>query len=65
MLTAGSTWTAAWHSLVTATLGTAISLVLGTLFALIVALTDIRAKAALVFCFLLPLMIPPQVTALS
>ncbi|MAP18695.1 MAG: ABC transporter permease [Aurantimonas sp.] len=65
VLTAGSTWTAAWHSLVTATLGTAISLVLGTLFALIVALTDIRAKAALVFCFLLPLMIPPQVTALS
>ena len=48
MLTAGSTWTAAWHSLVTATLGTAISLVLGTLFALIVALTDIEQKKGLI-----------------
>ncbi|UIJ72941.1 iron ABC transporter permease [Aurantimonas sp. HBX-1] len=65
VLTARSTWTATWNSLVTATLGTALSLGLGTLFALLVALTDIRGKAALVFCFLLPLMIPPQVTALS
>ncbi|WP_203565846.1 ABC transporter permease [Aurantimonas aggregata] len=65
VLAARSTWTATWNSLVTATLGTAISLCLGTLFALLVALTDIRGKAALVFCFLLPLMIPPQVTALS
>ena len=60
-----TTWVAAWHSLLTATLGTLLSLVLGTLFALLVALTDIRGKAALVFAFLLPLMIPPQVTALS
>ena len=65
VLSAGSTWTATWHSLVTATLGTAISLLLGTLFALLVALTDIRGKPVLVFSFLLPLMIPPQVTALS
>ncbi|WP_420844792.1 ABC transporter permease [Jiella avicenniae] len=65
VLSAGSTWRATWHSLVTAIFGTAISLVLGTAFALAVALTDIRAKAALVFAFLLPLMIPPQVTALS
>ena len=65
VLAAGSTWTATWHSLVTSIFGTAISLVLGTGFALAVALTDIRAKAALVFAFLLPLMIPPQVTALS
>lgn len=42
-----------------------ISLLLGALFALFVALTDVRAKRVLVFCFLLPLMIPPQVTALS
>ncbi|MCB8836575.1 iron ABC transporter permease [Aurantimonas sp. VKM B-3413] len=65
VLSAGSTWTAAWHSLVTATVGTAISLVLGTFFALLVALTDMRGKPVLVFSFLLPLMIPPQVTALS
>ena len=65
VLSAGSTWRATWHSLATSIFGTAISLVLGTAFALAVALTDIRAKAALVFAFLLPLMIPPQVTALS
>ena len=65
VLSARSTWIAAWHSLLTATLGTILSLVLGTLFALLVALTDVRAKAALVFSFLLPLMIPPQVTALA
>ena len=65
VLSARSTWVAAWHSLLTATLGTILSLLLGTLFALLVALTDVRAKAALVFSFLLPLMIPPQVTALA
>jgi iron(III) transport system permease protein len=64
-LSSAATWRATWHSLVTATWGTVISLFLGTIFALFVALTDIRGKAALVFCFLLPLMIPPQVTALS
>lgn len=64
-LMARSTWRATGHSLVTAGAGTILSLVLGTLFALIVALTDVRGKAALVFCFLLPLMIPPQVTALA
>ncbi|WP_245197559.1 ABC transporter permease [Jiella mangrovi] len=65
VLTAPSTLTATVHSLVTALGGTAISLALGTLLALAVALTDMRGKAALVFAFLLPLMIPPQVTALS
>lgn len=64
-LRAPSTWRATWHSLETAVGGTAIAVILGSLFALLVALTDIRAKAALVFCFLLPLMIPPQITALS
>ncbi|MCP5150955.1 MAG: iron ABC transporter permease [Ectothiorhodospiraceae bacterium] len=65
VLSARSTWRATWNSLVTATWGTVISLVLGAAFALLVALTDIRGKRVLVFCFLIPLMIPPQVTALS
>ncbi len=65
VLSARSTWIATWHSMLTATLGTVLSLALGTVFALLVALTDVRAKAALVFSFLLPLMIPPQVTALA
>lgn len=29
------------------------------------ALTDIRAKSALVFCLMIPMMIPPQITALA
>jgi len=44
---------------------TAFSLLLGTLAAWLVALSDIRARAAWVFVFILPLMIPPQVTALA
>ncbi|GAB4182640.1 MAG: iron ABC transporter permease [Thalassobaculales bacterium] len=59
------TWGAARRTLETALAGTALSLLLGSAFALLVALTDIRAKGPLVFCFLLPMMIPPQITALS
>jgi len=44
---------------------TLLSLLLGTLAAWLVALSDMRAKAAWVFAFILPLMIPPQVTALA
>ncbi len=53
------------RTLVTALGGTAISLVLGTGVALLVTLTDVRAKTALIFAFMLPLMIAPQVTALA
>ncbi|NIY77278.1 iron ABC transporter permease [Thalassospira sp. HF15] len=60
-----STWRATANSLYTAGLGTIISLLIGGSFAFLVALTDIRAKAALVFCFMIPMMIPPQITALS
>lgn len=56
---------ALWRTLVTALGGTAISLVLGTVFALVVTLTDVRAKTTLIFGFMLPLMIAPQVTALA
>lgn len=60
-----STWRAFSRSLYTSGLGTLIALCLGSLFAFSVTLTNIRAKTALVFCFMLPMMIPPQVTALS
>ncbi|MSP49627.1 MAG: iron ABC transporter permease [Alphaproteobacteria bacterium] len=53
------------RTLVSALGGTAISLALGTGFALLVTLTDVRAKTVLVFAFMLPLMIAPQVTALA
>ncbi|WP_417245299.1 ABC transporter permease [Celeribacter sp.] len=65
VLSKPSTMSALKHSLVTAGLGTVLSLVLGAAFAFLVALTDLRAKAALVFCLMIPMMIPPQITALS
>lgn len=60
-----STLSALKHSLVTAGLGTVVSLLLGSAFAFLVALTDLRAKASLVFCLMIPMMVPPQITALS
>lgn len=65
VLSAHSTWRTTGRTLFTAGLGTIVATALGTAFALAVALTDVRAKGALVFCFMLPLMIPPQITALS
>ncbi|MGP9677758.1 ABC transporter permease [Halomonas sp. AOP27-A1-41] len=65
VLQSASTWRALWHSLYTSGLGMLIALALGSLFAFVITLTDIRGKAWLVFCFMLPMMIPPQVTALS
>lgn len=60
-----ATWLALYHSFYTSGLGTLLSLLLGGLFAFCLALTDIRAKRLWVFLFMLPMMIPPQVTALS
>ncbi|OIQ32244.1 MAG: ABC transporter permease [Alphaproteobacteria bacterium MedPE-SWcel] len=60
-----ATQSALRHSLVTAGLGTLISVGIGGLFAFLVALTDLRRKPALVFCLMIPMMIPPQITALS
>lgn len=60
-----ATWVALWHSLYTSALGTLLSLLLGGLFAFCLALTNIRFKPLWVFLFMLPMMIPPQVTALS
>lgn len=65
VLSAPSTWRAAWRTLETSVAGTVISLALGVGFALCVALTDIRAKAGLVFLFVLPLVVPSQIAALA
>ncbi|HEX3499806.1 MAG TPA: iron ABC transporter permease [Stellaceae bacterium] len=58
-------WVAAEHTLITSLLGTAISLLLGLPVALLIALTDLRGKSALVFAFMLPLLIPPQIIAVA
>lgn len=60
-----TTWIALRNSLYTSGLGTLLSLLLGSLFAFCLALTNIRGKQIWVFLFMLPMMIPPQVTALS
>ncbi len=53
------------NTLQIALFSTVIALVIGTAFAVIMELSDLRGKSALVFAFVLPLMIPPQVTAMA
>lgn len=65
VLSSNATWTATGHSLVTAFGGTAVAVVLGAVVALVVALTDIRGRNAFVFCYVMPLMLAPQVVALA
>ncbi len=65
VLTSPATWTATANSLVTAIAGTVLAVLIGGTVALIATLTDIRARNAFTFCFVLPLMIAPQVTALA
>ena len=42
-----------------------LAVLIGATVAVLVALTDIRGRNAFVFCFVLPLMIAPQVMALA
>jgi iron(III) transport system permease protein len=56
---------ALWNSLESGVLSALVAVVFGTMVALVVGLTDIRAKGVLVFLILLPMMIPPHVTAIS
>ncbi|MCQ4628420.1 iron ABC transporter permease [Shinella sp. CPCC 100929] len=65
VLTDRALWQATYYTLVTAVLGTLISVLIGSLFAFLLTLTDIPAKGPLSFLFVLPMMIPPQVTALA
>ena len=56
---------ALWHSIESSILSALLATVLGTVLALVIGLTDVRAKGALVFLILLPMMIPPHVTAIA
>jgi len=58
-------WSATYYTLVTAVFGTVISLVIGCMFAFVLTLTDIHGRGLVSFLFVLPMMIPPQVTALA
>ena len=65
VLSSTATWTATRHSLGTALGGTLVALAVGGVVALVIGLTDIRRRNAFVFCFVLPMMIAPQVIALA
>lgn len=64
-LASRATWVATVNSLVVGIGGTVLAVALGTLVALVVTLTDMRRRGAFVLCFVMPLMIAPQVTALA
>lgn len=65
MLTSAGTWKATGNSLAISAGAMLVSGLIGAPFALLCGLTDLRAKTALAFCLILPLMIPPQIIALS
>lgn len=65
VLSSTKTWIALKNSLYTASVSTLFAVVLGGGFSFVLTLTNIRLRSIWVFCFMLPMMIPPQVTALS
>jgi len=65
VLSQSATWTATGHSLLTAFGGTTLAVLIGGAVALTVSLTDIRARNGFVFCYVMPLMLAPQVVALA
>jgi iron(III) transport system permease protein len=52
-------------TLTAATLATLVSVVLGTSLGLVIKLTDLPGRGALAFLALLPMLIPPQISALA
>jgi iron(III) transport system permease protein len=60
-----STWRAFRNTVEASVLATLLSVLVGGAAAVLVALTDVRAKSAAVFVLLLPLLVPSQITALA
>jgi iron(III) transport system permease protein len=56
---------ATWHTLDTAIFGAVLAIAIGVPFSVAVAMTDLPGRRAMGFLLLLPVMIAPQVTALS
>ncbi|SMC56583.1 iron ABC transporter permease [Rhizobium sp. RU36D] len=65
LLSEATVWAAVYNTLVTSLLGMVLAVAIGALFAFSLTLADIRSKWLLSFLFMLPMMIPPQVTALA
>lgn len=64
-LASPATWTAFRNTVIVGVGGTVLSVLLGTSVALLVSLYDVRWRSVFVLCFVAPLMIAPQVTALA
>ncbi|MEM8689740.1 MAG: iron ABC transporter permease [Pseudomonadota bacterium] len=64
-LASRSVMRAFWNSLESSVLSAALALVAGTTAALILGLTDARIKGVYTFLLLIPMMIPPHVTAIA
>ncbi|MEM8664346.1 MAG: iron ABC transporter permease [Pseudomonadota bacterium] len=64
-LASRSTQRALLNSLDSALFSAVIATMIGAGLALVIGLTDVRAKGPLIFAILLPMMIPPHVTAIS
>lgn len=60
-----SVWRALVNSLDSSLFSAMAATVLGCMLALVVGLTDVRGKGPLIFLILLPMMIPPHVTAIA
>jgi len=60
-----TTQRALYNSLESSLVSALAATVLGTALALVIGLTDVRLKGPLIFLILLPMMIPPHVTAIS
>lgn len=56
---------ALWYSLESAALSSVFALIGGTIAAVILGLTNVRAKGPFTFLLLIPMMIPPHVTAIA
>lgn len=56
---------ALWNSLDSAAVSATLSLVVGVGLALLIGLTNLRGKAVFTFFILIPMMIPPHVTAIA
>jgi len=56
---------ALWHSLETSAVSALLATLMGLGLALLIGITDVRFKGTFVFLILLPMMIPPHVTAIA
>jgi len=60
-----STWIATRNTIVVGFGGAALAVLMGTVVALVVTMTDVRGRGPFVLFYVMPLMIAPQVTALA